>query len=312
MKPRVAVLTGEGDGPPASTRTLEDVAELHFVDDPERLDASLNDVEILFVWDSERLPGVYRKAPSLRWIHAASLGVDGVLTDEIVKSKVTVTNTRGVFEQPIAEYVLALMLFFGKDFRGTLAAQEARSWEPRESELLCGQRLVILGAGGIARALAVLARAMGMEVCIVGRTHRADPEMGTIYSLESASSFLGDADVVVLAMPLTAETEGLVDMKLLDKMRRGVRIINVGRGATLDEDALLGAIRSGQVEAAGLDVFEEEPLPGDHPFWSMPEIFLSPHMSAARRGWQDEAVACFRRNLRRWSTGQPLSSVVKE
>ncbi len=308
---RVAILLPDADMP-AALAALDGVADPVLADSHESLVRALHETEILLVWVGGQAPlqDAWPHAGSLQWLHAASLGVDGLLFDDVVASDVVVTNTRGVFEAPIAEYVIGLLLIWTKDLVRTLAFQREREWHYRATEMLAGRRVTIIGAGGIAVALSQRLRALGVRVDVVGRTSRPDPVLGHVSSLEDADEVLGAAEFVVLALPLTAGTRDLIDERQLSRLSPGVRVVNVGRGAVVDEDALLAALRSGRVAGAALDVFQREPLPPEHPFWTTEGVIVSPHMSGDVTGWEDAVVRGFIDNLGRWRAGAPLRDVV--
>jgi phosphoglycerate dehydrogenase-like enzyme len=291
---------------------IDEVADPVLADGHAGLVRALRDAEILLVWVGATgpLPDAWPHTRSLRWLHTASLGVDGVLFDDVVASDVVVTNTRGVFEAPIAEYVIGLLLIWTKDFVRTLAFQRRGEWHYRGTELLARRRVTIIGAGGIAVALAERLRALGVRVDVVGRSTRSDPVLGQVTALGEADEVLAAAEFVVLALPLTAETRDLIDERLLSRLSPGVRLVNVGRGAVVVEDALLAALRSGRVAGAALDVFQREPLPLGHPLWTTEGVIVSPHMSGDVTGWEDAVVRGFIDNLRRWRAGEPLVDVV--
>jgi phosphoglycerate dehydrogenase-like enzyme len=314
-RPTVAVLLADAAEPPPGLEQVRDHAEVRLVDNAPALIRALERAEILFAWDfrSTLLRSAWPHAGRLRWIHAGSTGVDAVLLEEVVASDVVVTNTRGVFERPIAEYVLGLILMFAKDLRRTLGLRDRREWHHRETEMLAGRRVLVLGAGGVGREIVRLLRAVGMEVEAVGRVAREnDPELGQVHALAGADGLLAQTEFLVLALPLTEQTRGVLDGRRLALLPAHARIINVGRGPLLDEAALLDALRSGQVAGAALDVFEREPLPPAHSFWSMDNVIVSPHMSGDRIGWQQAVVAGFAENLRRWRAGEPLLNVVEK
>jgi phosphoglycerate dehydrogenase-like enzyme len=308
---RIAVLLPDG-GARAALAALDGVADPVIADSRESLVRALSGTEILLVWVGGHGPlqDAWPHAGSLRWLHTASLGVDGVLFDDVVASDVVVTNTRGVFEAPIAEYVIGLLLLWTKDLARTLVFQRRREWHYRATAMLAGRRVTIIGAGGIAVALSQRLRALGVRLDVVGRTTRLDPVLGQISSLEDADEVLTAAEFVVLALPLTVETRGLIDERQLSRLSPGVRVVNVGRGAVVDEDALLAALRSGRIAGAALDVFQREPLPPEHPFWTTEGVIISPHMSGDVTGWQDTVVRGFIDNLGRWWAGAPLVNVV--
>lgn len=309
----VAVVLAPGQSPPDGLELVAELADVRLADDAVTLGRALQEAEVLFAWDfrTQLLSQPWPGATPLRWIHAGSVGVDAVLVDRVVSGEIVVTNTRGVFERPIAEYVLALVLAFAKDLPTTLKLQRERRWVHRETEGIQGRRVVILGAGGVARQLAPLLRAAGMEVEVVGRTARdAGPMLGRVRATADADRLLPWADFVVVALPLTSETREYLDEHRLALLHPGARLINVGRGALVDEAALLAALEAGAIAGAALDVFATEPLPRDHPFWTMDQVIVSPHMSGDRLGWERAVVECFVENLRRWLAGQELRNVV--
>jgi phosphoglycerate dehydrogenase-like enzyme len=309
----VAVLLAKGEAPPDGLDLVSPLADVHLVDDAATLAEAMRRAEVLFVWDfrSGLLRTAWPDDCSVRWIHTGSIGVDVVLVDPVLEGDIVVTNTRGVFERPIAEYVLGLILMFAKDLRGTLARQRERRWEHRETETIDRARVVILGAGGVAREVAPLLRAAGMEVQVVGRTARTgDSGLGDVHAGVGADELLPGADFVVLALPLTSETRGYLDGRRIGLLSPRARIVNIGRGPLIDEDELLAALRSGAIAGAALDVFATEPLPPEHPFWAMDQVVVSPHMSGDRIGWEREVVSRFADNLRRWLAGEELRNVV--
>jgi phosphoglycerate dehydrogenase-like enzyme len=221
-----------------------------------------------------------------------------------------VTISRGVCERPIAEWVLAVLLMFAKDLRRTLEFQRAARWVHREAEPLDGRRVLLLGPGPVGREITTLLRAAGMIVDVVGRSDREDPVLGLVHAISQLDRLLPAADDVVLALPLNDSTRETIDARRLALMRRGARLVNVGRGALVDETALLAAARDRHLDAVALDVFEQEPLPAEHPFWTLDNVLVSPHMSGDLVGWRERVVDRFAANLRRWINGEPLVDVV--
>lgn len=308
-KPKVIVVVPpERDAPPIDR--VRDEAEFVIVRTADELRAAQPGVEILFLNDfrTELLRTV--GPGDLRWIHTSSIGVDALLTDAIIESGLVVSTSRNVCERPIAEWILAVLLLFAKDLPRTLENQRAAEWVHRETESLLGRRVLLLGPGPVGRETARLLRAAGMVVDVVGRRGRLDPELGTVLSIDDLDQLLPEADDVVLALPLTEATRGIIDARRLALMRPGARLVNVGRGALVVEQALLAAARDGHLGAAALDVFEQEPLPSGHPFWAMDNVLVSPHMSGDLVGWRDRVVDRFAANLRRWVAGDPLVDVV--
>jgi phosphoglycerate dehydrogenase-like enzyme len=313
MKRQVVVaVVAPGEQPPKAFDRIATVADLQIADSPETLAAALRTAEVLFAWDFRTtfIPRAWPHAAKLRWIHTASIGVDAVMTPEVANSDVVVSNTRGVFEDPIAEYVLAMLLFFAKDVRQTLSLQARHEWSHRESALLRDQRTLICGAGPIARAIARVLRGIGADFDVVARSPRRDADLGEVRGADSLLRLLGQADYLVLALPLTSETHGFIGQARLQQLKPGAHVVNIGRGPLIDEHALIDALVSGHVGGAALDVFMQEPLPADHPFWDMDTVLVSPHMSGDAIGWTDRVVDRFLANLERFADSGPLQDVV--
>jgi phosphoglycerate dehydrogenase-like enzyme len=309
-RPVVAALCG-GDRLDGMT-PIEALADVRYADADGLADA-LAGAEVLFVWNfrSAALRDAWPAADALRWVHVAGAGVDRVLFPELVDSPVVVTNSRGVFDRPMAEYVLALILAFAKDLPTSWRHQQTEHWQHRETEDIVGKRAVVVGTGSIGREIARLLRTVGMEVRGVGRTLRqSDPDFGTVAAASDLADAVRDADYVVAVAPLTEQTRGMIDADVLRAMPSTARLINVGRGALVDEDALVEALESGAIDGAGLDVFRTEPLPEGHPLWRHPRVLVSPHLSGDSAGWGDRIVGLFEANLRAWLAGEPLRNVV--
>ncbi len=312
-RPVVAVLHSPEVGPPPGLDTLAEVAVVQYASTARELEEVLGDAEVLYVADfrSTDLPAAWGHARELRWVHAGGAGVDALLFPELVASDVTVTNSRGIFDRSVAEYVIGLVLAFAKDVATTLALQRRHTWRHRETERLVGSRLLVIGAGPIGRAIVALARAFDMETTVLARSARgSDPELGSVLAASDLRSALPEADYVVLAAPLTPETEGMIGTEELARMRPTARLINVGRGPIVDEEALVEALRSRKIAGAALDVFVNEPLARDHPFWDLPGVIVSPHMSGDFVGWTRALSELFLENYRRWLDGRPLLNVV--
>ena len=309
-EPTVAVLYA--DAPPPGMATVEASARVRYARADE-LAGALDGADILLVWDftSSALAGAWPAADRLRWMHVAGAGVDRVLFPGLVESDVVLTNSRGIFDRPIAEYVLCLILGFAKDAATTFDLQRQHTWRHRETELVAAREVLVVGSGAIGREIARLLAAIGMAVRGVGRTPRPeDPDFGEVLAIGRLDEALPAADYVVVAAPLTEQTRGLIDAGRLARMKSTARLINIGRGPIVVEDDLAAALRSGQLAGAGLDVFAEEPLAPDSALWDLPGMVVSPHMSGDFIGWLDALAALFTDNFQRWLAGQPLRNVV--
>jgi phosphoglycerate dehydrogenase-like enzyme len=308
----LVVVLGEANDPPPGIEEASGHVELRYAAGTDELIELAPQTDAVYFWraDRDELASAWSHLERLRWIQSASAGVDVLLFPELMESDVVVTNARGVFDEPIAEWVLGMMLAFTTDTLRTLALQRTGRWEHRERGRLAGSRLVIVGPGPIGRATARKARALGMQVAAVGRTARADDELGRVTAIDGLHEALATADHVLNALPLAPGTAGVFDAAAFAAMRPSATFVNVGRGGTVDEAALIAALRDGGIAAAALDVFVEEPLPADNPLWSLPNAVISPHMCGDFHGWEEQVVAIFVENAGRWVRGEPLRNVV--
>ena len=291
---------------------LDGVAELRFAT-ADRLAEAVDGADALLVWDffSGALETVWPQATSLRWVHAASAGVDTLLFDELVESDVQVTNSRGVFDRPIAEFVLGSILMFAKDSARSLRLQAQQTWQHRQTEQITGTRALVVGTGSIGRETARLLDTVGIDVEGAGRTARSDDsDFGIVHASADLESIAGQFDWIVLLAPLTEATSGMVDSAVLRAMKPTARLINVGRGELVVTDDLVDALRNGVIAGAALDVFDTEPLPAEHPLWAMDNVTITPHMSGDALGWRDRLADVFVDNVFRYVDGKPLRNVV--
>ncbi|SHH86036.1 D-2-hydroxyacid dehydrogenase [Streptomyces sp. 3214.6] len=313
MRERLVVLY-RGNRPPATAR-IERLADTVYATE-EELPHLLPGADVLLAWVTitpalrEAWPDDPQKAP--RWVHASSAGVDSFLFPALVDDPhVVLTNARGVYEQPTAEYVLGMILALAKDFPGTWEHQRRREWRPRPSDGITGRTALVWGTGPIGRAIARLLRAVGMRVCGAGRKARTDdPDFGTVHGARTLRHALTEADYVVLAAPLTEDTRGMVDASVLAAMKPGARLINVGRGGLVDEEALVDHLAAGRLAGAALDVFAQEPLPAESSLWNMPGVMISPHTAGETTSEREALIEVFFDNFARHLEGQPLRNVV--
>jgi phosphoglycerate dehydrogenase-like enzyme len=265
------------------------------------------------MWNGDLLRSVFPLAKNVRWIHNLSAGVELALFPELIESQVPVTNGRGVFAASLGEFVLGAALFFAKDLRRMVRNQEAGRWETFDVEMLAGRTMGVVGFGEIGRSAARLGHAAGMRVYALRRRpvlSEADPIVDAVYTPDQIRGLMSQSDYVVVAAPLTAETRGLIGPAEIEAMRPNAVVINVGRGPVIDEPALIAALQSGRIRGAALDVFDIEPLPPGHPFWTLPNVLLSPHAADHTAGWVELAMAMFVRNFGHFIKGEPLENVV--
>jgi phosphoglycerate dehydrogenase-like enzyme len=286
---------------------------LVFGERPEDFGADLDVAEVILSWwrGSAALDPILACTPRLRWIHTSAAGLDHLVSPALAGSSAILTNSRGIYGDALAEYVLGAVLYFIKDLPRLRDAQTRRAWEPFESERLAGKTMAIVGYGDIGRAIAVRARAF--QVNVVAYRRRPELAAGDPHVTRVARDLhdaVADADFVVLAAPLTPETERMFGAEAIGWMPPRAVFINVGRGRLVDEPALVAALQRGALRGAALDVFETEPLPPEHPLWTLPNVLLSPHAADRVTGWLDQTMQLFVDNLARFLTSEPLLNIV--
>ncbi|WP_120521055.1 D-2-hydroxyacid dehydrogenase [Arthrobacter celericrescens] len=309
-RPKVAVLYREAL-PPGLTE-IERLAEVRLTK-ADSLAKALNGADVLYQWHSfsPALKENWDAASSVKWVHVSAAGVSQLMFDELVASDVTYTNSRGVLSRAIAEFALGFVLDLAKDAQGSFRLQQQQRWQHRTTRKIQGQSALVVGTGSIGREIARLFRAVGMEVDGAGRTGRSgDADFGLIYSSRELAQIVRYYDYVVLAAPLTEETRGLVDARVLEAMKATGALINVGRGQLVETDALIAALESGSIAAAALDVVDPEPLPEGHALWGMENVIITPHMCGDTVDYLDDLGKLFVENLRRYCNGEPLENIV--
>ena len=313
MNVRVVVSGAEAAAvPPSLPKLAGPGVDVRFAPDLAALRRELPAADVVFAWDngSTDLVGAWPAAARVRWVQGVGAGIDRLLFPALVESDVVLTNAHGMFDITMGEYAMALILASAKQLKRSIEMQQRREWVYRPLRRVAETRLLVVGAGPTGRAIARAGGALGMRAIVVGRTAREDPEFGRIEAAESLVALLPDADWVVVSVPLTPGTRGLIGPREFAAMKAGAVFVNVGRGPVVDEGALIEALRDGRLGGAGLDVFEHEPLPADSPLWEMPNVIISSHVAGDYPGYEDELVALFGENLSRYRAGQPLLNVV--
>jgi D-2-hydroxyacid dehydrogenase (NADP+) len=280
--------------------------------DYDQLPAELPDTDI-FVGYSLRAKQL-RDAKKLKWLHSTAAGVAQLMYPELRDSGILVTNPSGVFSVPMAEHTMGLLLALARNFPDSVRQQDRANWsqqelwdKPQHLAEVNGQVLLIVGYGSIGRELAKRAKAFEMRVWGVTRSGEGDGEHAErIFPASQLHQALPEADYVVMAAPETAETKQLIGAAELAKMKRGARLINVGRGSLLDEEALIRALESATLGGAAIDVAQTEPLPGDSPLWKAPNLLITPHTSAlSDRLWKRQ-TSLLVELLERWFDGRDM------
>lgn len=269
------------------------------------------------VWVAGYVPGevagrLLRRHPRLKWVHYSSTGVEHMPLQLFGELGVVLTNGAGLYAPPIAEHVLMCMLAARRNLLGVLRAQAAATWAPEaeSDQELGGARVLILGYGQLGRAVALRLRAFGVDVLAARRSGPVDEDEGVV-DAGAWRERLGEVDFVVLTLPSTAETRGIVGAAELAAMKPGAWLVNVARGSLVDEPSLVASLASGHLGGAALDAFPTEPLPPEHPLWKLENVILSPHSSWRSSRLAEREVHLFRDNLQRFLEQRPLANVVK-
>lgn len=287
-------------------------ASLVVTDNKEKIEPLLDEIEIAAGhFPIQWIP----RAKNLRWFQQWGAGTDWLLRNpDIAQMDFQLTNGSGIHAIPISEHIFAFMLAFARRLPEAMRAQAQRHWDRQEESPafeLAGTTMLLVGVGAIGRKTAQIASAMGMQVIGV----RNDPSksvagiermVGPVDMLD----VLPEADFVVLTMPLTEQTRGMVDRAFFEKMKPSAYLINIGRGGTVDEDAMIEALLTGKIAGAGLDVFTVEPLPDTSPLWTMPNVIITGHYSGETPYYNERALEIFMDNLERYAQGRPLRNLV--
>jgi phosphoglycerate dehydrogenase-like enzyme len=287
---------------------------LHARTDEEAVEL-IRDADAAFA--SEVRPPHLAAARRLRWIHSPAVGVGGMLFPEMLAAPVTITNSRGVAAESIAEHVVAVVLAIFRKLPLAIRSQSAGHWvfdaivSAPHIRILGDSRVLLVGLGAIGSAVAQRMTALGAKVAAIRRRVGAAAPPGVeVHGVQSLAAQLSLADVVVLTAPQTRETWGMIGRDELAAMRPDAIIVNVSRGKLIDEAALVEALAGGVVGGAALDVFEHEPLPSDSPLWNLPNVLITPHTSWFRPDHWAAMTALFEQNLRRFAAGEPLLNPV--
>ncbi|MFL6222381.1 MAG: D-2-hydroxyacid dehydrogenase [Actinomycetes bacterium] len=267
---------------------------------------------------AEGLAAAVTGLPRLRWIHATSAGAGeqvrkAALPAEALK-RVAITTSSGVHAVPLAEYAILGLLAVAKELPRFVEEQRAKAWPEVRRPLreLDGQTLFLVGLGDIGRETARLGKALGMRTVGFRRTQGPPPEwVDEVHGPERLAELAGRADAMVVSLPLTDQTAGLIDRATIDRLPASCIFVNVGRGGVVDEPALIDALRERRIAGAVLDVFATEPLPEDSPLWTLPNVLVTPHAAALSARENERIVQLFVDNLRRYLDGRPLRNVVE-
>jgi phosphoglycerate dehydrogenase-like enzyme len=308
-----------------AVRDVDPRVEVVLVSNEDPLPDRVADAAVFFrsyALRREVVEGVVEQACGLQWMHVPAAGIDAALTPQVMDTDFVITNVAGVYDVPVAELSLAVMLAAAKCLPAYFAAQReakwlrAASWDEVKKErtlpqLMRGSTVAILGFGGTGGTLAEMLRPLGVRIIAFRRDPRPDPRADAVYGPYQLHEILREADWVVLALPLTKETERIIGEQEIAKMKTNAWLVNVGRGRLVDDDALVAALQEERIGGACLDVFTREPLPEDHPYYRLPNVIVTPHIAGAFPDLNEVDRQYFVDELRRFVAGEPLKATIE-
>ncbi|GGD71736.1 D-2-hydroxyacid dehydrogenase [Paenibacillus nasutitermitis] len=286
--------------------------ELIDASDRKTVDKHLPEAEIILGWNSNVAEFVKSGPSRLKWVQNWGAGVERLPLDKFREFGIMLTNASGVHPYPISETIFAMLLAFTRHLHTAIRNQARSSWEHSgDMGEIHGRTMGILGAGAIGLETARLAQAFNMKVLGVRRSGLEEKNVDEMHGIEGLQEVLQQSDFVINCMPHTPETELMLGKDQFAAMKKTAYYINIGRGKTTDTAALLEALQNGTIAGAGLDVFEQEPLPEDHPFWKMDNVIITPHHAGSTIYYTERVIAIFVDNLKQYAQGSsPESSVV--
>jgi phosphoglycerate dehydrogenase-like enzyme len=312
MSDRIVVLLGRSE--PELRAQVEAASDRIVLVTREELAARPELVETLEIVYGGLSRELLPRATRLRWLQTAGAGVNGLLTAELRENDVLVTNASGIHAEPITEHMFGMLLMVTRRLAEAREQQMLRRWKGYHFEsgvrLLAGKTLGVLGVGAIGGHSARVGEAFGMRVIGFRRTAQPHPHVQRMYGESERLEFYRESDVVMNSLPLTDKTQHAMSWDEFAALKPGAIVVNTGRGATINTDALLDSLRTGRLGAALLDVTDPEPLPQDHPLWTMENVFITPHYSGSHPEYDQRAGRIFLENLRRYLAGEPLINLV--
>lgn len=272
--------------------------QAEFFNGMKEAEEHLHKAEIFITYGEDLTEERLKKAENLKWIMVMSAGLEKMPFQFLMKRKIKVTNARGIHKIPMAEYTIGVMLNHSKRLGKMLKNQMAKNWDKKlHMQELYGKTLLIVGAGAIGQQIAVYAHALGMNVLGINTSGKNKPPFKTMHKLEQLKLVLPEADYVVSVLPSTKQTKGIFNKELFSSFKPGSVFINIGRGDAVIEQDLIEILNDGIIDHAYLDVFQQEPLPCDHPFWTMENVTITPHVSSHSKMYLVRAFDIFYKNL---------------
>jgi phosphoglycerate dehydrogenase-like enzyme len=267
------------------------------------------DTDILLCFSPPMADHVVRDAGKLKWIQALGTGVDNIVDLPSLGKEVVVTNIRGIHGAPVSEATLAYMLSLARDLPRAAHVQDKAAWERWPAQLLSGKTVGILGVGLIAEYLAPVCKALAMTVIGITGSPRAAPGFDRMVARDDLVKVAGELDFLVALVPMSAQTRNIIGAKVFAAMKPSAFLINVARGGVVDEQALIAALEAGQIAGAALDVYAQEPLPGDSPLWKAKNLTMFSHLGGYSQGYEDRAMPTIAGNMAKFLAGDLKSMI---
>ncbi|MBI2508355.1 D-2-hydroxyacid dehydrogenase [Candidatus Woesearchaeota archaeon] len=277
--------------------------------DKDKLEKNIWDSNILIVGHFNK--EIFHKANKLKWVHCTSAGVNKLLFPEFIKSKVILTNSRGIHPIPITEHVFAAILCFQRRFKDHIKNQIKKEWKYERSDELCGRTIGIVGVGEIGKRIAEIGKAFGCHIIGVKRSvNEKINNVDELYSVEELDKLLKASDYVVLCLPSTEKTKNMFDISKFRMMKKNSVLINIGRGDAVKDEDLVKALKEKIIAGAALDVFREEPLPKESHYYGLDNILITPHHSGSTLKYDERSIKIFCENLKLFLEGKKLKTKV--
>ena len=273
------------------------------------------EAEAILCWDCKKEPldVLLRNSPSVKWVHTRMAGVEGILGETLKSGPTTLTNAQGVYADSLAEFALMGMLYFAKAANRLNEQKAKKNWTTFEVDCLKGAKLGILGFGGIGQQVAQLALAFGMEIVAFRTKVKPEGERqngAMVYQTTRFDEFVGSFDYLTLSMPGVPETVNFLNKERLSKLKSSAVVVNIGRGSSIDEEAITALLEQNKIRGAVLDVFAKEPLAENSKLWELPNVFISPHTADRTATWLDETMEKFVENAKLYADNKPLTNIV--
>ena len=286
---------------------------IDLVDHHSKVDPHIGDADILLTFGAHMADHVLEKGKKLKWIQALGTGVDGIADRPALRKGVLVTNMHGLHGDSVPEAAIMLMLALARDLPRAMRNRDARKWERYPSRLLKGRTVGIFGVGAIAKSLAPKCKSFGMKVVGISSAPRSLEGFDRMVHRDQLEDAVRELDFLVLLTPYTPETHGSVGARVIGAMKPSACLVNLARGGIVDEEALLRALGEKRLAGAALDVFATEPLPEDHPFWSMDNVIVTPHLGGFHDQYAEEALPTVVGNFRKFLAGDidGMANIVK-